>query len=98
MNFKLWDMKLIPELSYEESDELTYIHEYLGSTVFITTTNGVITSITFEEMSKCRYIEIYFDEYECECISMLCNDKPFYGNINAINRIYDELTNILNFG
>ena len=85
-------MRLIPELSIDIDDVATYIHTHEEVTLFVTTTNGLISLITLEDTIANEYVELFFDIYKGECYYMSLNDKPFNGNTQYINNLYLELT------
>lgn len=85
-------MRLIPELSIDREDVATYIHVYEEATLFITTTNGLISLITVQNITENEYVELFFDIYKGECYYMCLNEKTFDGNIDYINKLYLELT------
>ena len=85
-------MKLIPELSREDDDVETYIHTYEDTTIFVTTTNGLINLVTFEAIVENVYVELYYDVYKGECYDILHNNKKFNGNTFYVNNMYLELT------
>lgn len=85
-------MRLIPELSREEDDVATYIHTYDEAILFITTTNGLISLVTFEDIIANEYVELYFDIWKGQCYSMLHNNKEFNGDTSYVNSLYLELT------
>jgi hypothetical protein len=88
-------MRLITELSIEDEDIKTYIHTYEDATLFITTTHGLISLITCEDVIANEYLELFFDIYKSECYYSLLNDEPFKcseTNMKYINKLYLELT------